>query len=55
MTHVELEGMMKVRSCSVKVIPWHFPTGTVYIQENVSRDRQSPGWDRCLRLFWEQC
>lgn len=43
MTHDELERMRKARSCSVKVIPWHFSTGTVYIQENVCRDSQSPG------------
>jgi hypothetical protein len=43
MMHDELERMWKARSCSVKVIPWHFSTGTVYIQENVSRDSQSPG------------
>jgi hypothetical protein len=43
MTHDELEGMRKARSCSVNVVPWHFPTGTVYIQENVSWDSQSPG------------
>ena len=43
MTHDELERMRKARSCSVKVMPWHFPTGTVYIQENVSWGSQSPG------------
>jgi hypothetical protein len=43
MTHDELEGMKKERSCSVNVVTWHFSTGTVYIQENVSRDSQSPG------------
>jgi hypothetical protein len=43
MTHDDPDGMRKVWSCSVKVISWHFPTGTVYIQENVSRDSQSPG------------
>jgi hypothetical protein len=43
MTHDALEGMRKARSCSAKVIPWHFPTRTVSIQENFSRDSQSPG------------
>jgi hypothetical protein len=33
MMHDELEGMRKAQSCSVKVIPCHFPTGTVYDQE----------------------
>jgi hypothetical protein len=28
MTHDELERMRKAWSCSVKVTPWHFPTGT---------------------------
>jgi hypothetical protein len=43
MTHDDLDGMRKVWSCSVKVKPWRFPTGTVYIQENVSQNSQSPG------------